>query len=671
MRVTPVHRVGPGGERLAGPTPVGRVPRRLAVDDVRRDRQDRLRGHRVAVRRVLADLRHERLHEPRRDLVGAVVVVAVGREVAVDRVVDDDASVVAHGRDLRVSDRRQRVRGHRQPRDPARHGPQHVLVVQRHLEALVRVAVVGPVDAVERLDVRRRQPVERRVEPCQDVVVVEDAVAHRRGRGRDLGPRDLVPAAVDRVEQRLRDVHARAEELHLLADPHRGHAARDARVVTPVGADRVVRLVLHRRRVDRHLRAELLEALRQARSPEHRHVRLGRRAEVVERLEEAERVLGDERAPVVPHAADRLGHPRRVAREQGVVLGGAQEAHDPQLDDEVVDELLRLLLGEDAGIEVALQVDVEERRRPAQRHRGAVLLLHRGEVGEVQPLDRLVRVRRGAAHVTPVGRRHLDELAERPELLGVLLTVAQHRLGPGLHVHRDAVDLLRGDEGVDAVQRDAAVVADDASATVRVGQAGHDVRGPRCPHRRRVDVEHGLVVGLAVLREDLPQHRVDGIAVRLERALDHAPATVRHDRALERGVRLEPDDELVLAVDVAGCVRRDRRGRRRVDVVDALLPLLREHRGEPAPERGGALRRAGQERAVAVVRGVVALDEVADVHAVPPGPVDEALPRRLVRGVRAPLLRQVLRDRGGVRSHDVRRFRRPERCLVARSLNSA
>ena len=42
--------------------------------------------------------------------------------------------------------------------------------------------------------------------------------------------------------------------------------------------------------------------------------------------------------------------------------GRAQEADDAQLDDEVVDDLLRLLLGERARREVALEVDVEERR---------------------------------------------------------------------------------------------------------------------------------------------------------------------------------------------------------------------------------------------------------------------------------------------------------------------
>ena len=44
---------------------------------------------------------------------------------------------------------------------------------------------------------------------------------------------------------------------------------------------------------------------------------------------------------------------------------------------------------ERALVEVALEVDVEEGGGAAERHRRAVLLLGRGQVGEVQPLDRL------------------------------------------------------------------------------------------------------------------------------------------------------------------------------------------------------------------------------------------------------------------------------------------
>ena len=73
---------------------------------------------------------------------------------------------------------------------------------------------------------------------------------------------------------------------------------------------------------------------------------------------------------------------------------------------------------------------------------------------------------------------------------------------------------------------------------------------------RRVGVEDAVVVGLAVLGEDLPDERVELVAVRLQPGLDHPQAAGRHDRAPQRRVGLQPDDQLVVAVDVAGRVRR-------------------------------------------------------------------------------------------------------------------
>jgi hypothetical protein len=58
---------------------------------------------------VTADLRHEALDEVDGDVVGPVVVVAVRRELALGDVVDHDAAFIAHRRDRRVLDGRQRV----------------------------------------------------------------------------------------------------------------------------------------------------------------------------------------------------------------------------------------------------------------------------------------------------------------------------------------------------------------------------------------------------------------------------------------------------------------------------------------------------------------------------------------------------------------------------------
>ena len=106
---------------------------------------------------------------------------------------------------------------HRQACDPERHGPQNVAIVQRHLEAFVEILVVHVVDAIHRMYVGTCEPFHRRVELGHDLVVIEEFGRHGRHWWGDLVPRDLVPAAIDGVQKRLREVHAGAEELHLLA----------------------------------------------------------------------------------------------------------------------------------------------------------------------------------------------------------------------------------------------------------------------------------------------------------------------------------------------------------------------------------------------------------------------------------------------------------------------
>ncbi len=240
-------------------------------------------------------------------------------------------------------------------------------------------------------------------------------------------------------------------------------------------------------------------------------------------------------------------------------------------------------LGEPPLGDVALQVDVQERGGAAQRHRRAVLLLGGREVGQVQPLHGLLGGRGGPGHVDAVRRRHLGELTQRPDLLGQLLAVAHDLGGRAGVVERRLGGLPVLDQPGHAVERHPPVVADDPPAAVRVRQPGDQVGAPRGEDLRRVGVEHPGVVGLAVLREDLVDGRVQLVAVGLQPGLDHPQPAVRHDRALQRGVGLQADDDLPVAVQVArrvagdggGDAARRRRARR------APAPPRRAARGPP------------------------------------------------------------------------------------------
>ena len=110
MRVPPVHGVGAGREGLSALAPVGGRAGLLAVDQVGRDREDRLRVHGVAIGRVLPDLGHEGLDQPDRQLVHPIVVVAEGRKLALDAIVHRQPVVVTHDLDPGVLDGGQAVR---------------------------------------------------------------------------------------------------------------------------------------------------------------------------------------------------------------------------------------------------------------------------------------------------------------------------------------------------------------------------------------------------------------------------------------------------------------------------------------------------------------------------------------------------------------------------------
>ena len=164
---------------------------------------------------------------------------------------------------LGVAYRRQAVRHHREAGDAERHRAEDVAVVQRHLEPLVEVLVVHVVDAVHRMHVGAREPLHRRVELRHHLVVFEHVRAYGQRRRGDLVAADLVASAVDGVEQCLGEIHPRAEELHLLAEPHGRDAAGDAVVVAPIRPHQVVVLVLQRGCVAADPDAVALEGIRQ------------------------------------------------------------------------------------------------------------------------------------------------------------------------------------------------------------------------------------------------------------------------------------------------------------------------------------------------------------------------------------------------------------------------
>ena len=318
-------------------------------------------------------------------------------------------------------------------------------------------------------------------------------------------------------------------------------------------------------------------------------------------------------AAVLADAADGLGDPHRVAAEQLVVLRGAQVARHAQMQHEIVHDLLRLALGHQTGLNVALEVNVEEGRGAAEAHRRAVLLLDAGKIAEVQPLNGLLRVLSRTGDVEAVGRRHRDHVLQRLDLVGKLLCTADLLLGGGYFAEGILVLLLLLDQTVYAVQRNAAVVADDAAAAVGVRQTGQQTDMTRLADVLGVRREYAVIVGLVIL-ELLLDLRGDLVAVLFAGVAHHTHAAERVACTLQRLVSLETDDDLAVFVEVAGAERGDSDDGFGVDVADAaLFALLGEQGIELLAQSGRACGSRREESAVAVIRGVVLLDKVADV----------------------------------------------------------
>src|SRR5262249_49728436 len=105
---------------------------------------------------------------------------------------------------------------------------------------------------------------------------------------------------------------------------------------------------------------KVAETVGQTRRVQNGEIGFRRRAEVVEGLEETEARFGDQGPSVISHAGDRFGYPGWVTGEQIVIFRRAEEADDSKFDDEIVNDLLRLNLGERALNEIPLEIDVKE-----------------------------------------------------------------------------------------------------------------------------------------------------------------------------------------------------------------------------------------------------------------------------------------------------------------------
>ena len=151
--------------------------------------------------------------------------------------------------------------------------------------------------------------------------------------------------------------------------------------------------------------------------------------------------------------------------------------------------------------------------------------------------------------------------------------------------------------------------------------------GTRCADARGIDIEDRIVVGLAVTREDLLDLRIGFLAGFLNGLLDHAPSTIGHHGALERSIRLQTDDDIIILGDIPSRESIDITRGVGIHIEDALLAL--DGKIVLLQMIPHALRLLGgpsEEGRVPVIGGVVALDKITNVNVLSPRAGLEALP---------------------------------------------
>ena len=148
---------------------------------------------------------------------------------------------------------------------------------------------------------------------------------------------------------------------------------------------------------------------------------------------------------------------------------------------------------------------------------------------------------------------------KRPHLVGQFLAHADDLVGRPHVVDLRPLPVFGFEQAVDAIERHAPVVADDATAAVGIRKPGNDAGLAALADFVGVGVEHAVVVALAVFRERLVDLRIGLESSCLEACLDHAQAAEGKNGPLERFVGLQSDDDFVGAVNIPGVVRQQGR----------------------------------------------------------------------------------------------------------------
>ena len=588
LDVTGVHGVGTGSKGHTLGSAIGSGTCVAAIHHIAGDSEQALGGNGIAIGAVLAQIFHEFLGQLYGNGIRLVIIVAEGDIGSfLYLVVDGQTCFIAYDADFAVLHGSDRVRHDGDACNACSARALHISVMEGHFEGFVVILVVHVVDNLQRIHIGLGQPAHHLFEAGHELLIGEVVACDGGEHGGHLMAAHFIASTVDGIEHALGQVGAGTEELHLLAYLHGAHTAGNAIVIAQLGTHEVIVFILYGTGVDAHLGTVALPVFGQSGAPQYGQVGFGRRTHVVECVEETVVGLGDHVTAVYAHATDGGSGPDGVSAEEVVVFGCAQEPHDTQFHNHLVDHLLCLLFGDEALLQVALDVDVEEGTHTSQRHGCTVLVLHGTQVAEVGPLDGFAGIGGRTGDIEAVGGTHAFKLLQGLNLLGDFLAAAHDFLGEFLYVDTLVVALLLFNQVGGAIEGDAPVVTDDAAAAVCIRKSGDDMCMACSLDVIIIGAKYAFVMRLAVFGEDGLGVLVQFVSVCLQCTFHHADAALGEDASFQGCIGLQTHNHLVVLVNISGTVCIDALREFGFSIVYALFAFGLEHFCQFVPQSGG------------------------------------------------------------------------------------
>ena len=212
----------------------------------------------------------------------------------------------------------------------------------------------------------------------------------------------------------------------------------------------------------------------------------------------------------------------------------------------MIDQFLRFFFCKDSCIQITLDIDIQEGRNTSHTHGSAVLGLDGSQITKIQPLYCFLCISCRLRNVKTIQGSHFLHLLQGADLLGQFFPLADNIVTHGTIAAVVIVLLLHGNQKINAIESDTAVIPYDTSTAVSVRKSGDDLVMAGFLDFRRVGIKYPLIVGSMIFSKKFVKYRAGRIAVAGAGFLCHADPAERHESALQRFICLQSDNLLTV-----------------------------------------------------------------------------------------------------------------------------